>query len=284
MAPQRSPRQLGAALALGGLLFAAALLLPDDWSDGGGGGDETLVPDFPPFFDGLLVALCVAIFVSAAVVLVALTLRRDPSAPVRRKGPAGALVLLVLAALAAAVFANSRPPEEVRRAPDDAGSSQELPAAEGGSGTDGSKALGLLLSGVVILLVVGGPIAAWRFARARVPESVREEAFDELLLQEVDEGIADLATIGDPRAAVIACYGRLQRLARWGGIEVRASDTSSELLDALAQRSPALEPSAARLIALFQTARFSVHPMDEADRAEAMAALSEVRDRLVVTA
>ena len=283
MIPERTRRQLAVAVALGALLLTASLLLPETWS-GGSDGRTSIVPDLPLFFDVLLIALGVAVFLSVAIVLIALTLRRDPTQPVRRKGPGAALVVLVLGALAASLVATARRGDGFDRAPENVARVQEEPGGGGAAGADGSRPLGLLVAGAVALLVVGGPVVAWRFARARVPESIRAEAFDELLLAQVDEGIAELETVRDPRAAVIACYGRLQRLARWSGLEVRASDTSSELLEALSGRSAALEPSAARLVSLFQTARFSAHPMDEADRAEAIAALSEVRDRLVVRA
>jgi hypothetical protein len=284
----RSRRPLAVVAALGALLIGAAVLLPESLSPEGRSGESEaarpLVPDFPGAFDALLVVLVGVTLVSAAAVVMALGIRGDPSAPVRRrKSPVGLLALIVLTGLVASLYA-ARSREDAGPAGTSVVREGEPGGAADAGGAEGSRPLGLLLTGMVVLLVVGGPIAAWRYARARIPEEVRAAAFDERLLEEVDRGIADLAGIADPRAAVVAAYGRLQSLARWSGVPVRDSDTSSEVLDALAQRSAALEPSAARLVVLFRRARFSPHPLLEEDRAAALAALSEVRDRLMVSA
>lgn len=260
-------------------------MLPDGLSAGDAGGAvHPLVPDFPGIFDALLVAFVGVTFVSAAAVVMALGIRGDPSGPVRRrKSPVGLLVLIVLTGLVASLYATGSRRDGgsvgttvIREAESDDGAS--------GGGVEGSRPIGLLLTGLVLLALIGGPIAAWRYARSRIPEDVHAQAFDERLLEEVDRGIADLSAISDPRAAVVAAYARLQSLARWSGVAVRDSDTSSEVLEALARRSEALQPSAARLVALFQRARFSPHSVREEDRVAALAALAEVRDRLVVAA
>lgn len=101
----------------------------------------------------------------------------------------------------------------------------------------------------------------------------------------VDAAEGGLLAPGDARAAIVAAYAAMAQsisagLARRGG-PVPPSDTPTELLErAVAARLVAAGP-AGRLTGLFREARFSRHPMGEAERRAAEQALAGVRDELV---
>jgi hypothetical protein len=79
----------------------------------------------------------------------------------------------------------------------------------------------------------------------------------------------------DPRTAIIGCYAAMERSLAGAGSAPRASDTPAELLT---RASGLVRPAwAAVLTGLFRQARYSSHPMTEADRDAAIAALAQVR-------
>jgi len=100
------------------------------------------------------------------------------------------------------------------------------------------------------------------------------------LLREIEASEADLRTIDDPRAAVIACYSRMQK-AVWGaGVNRRESDTPFELLERLADDGRIPPAVARRLTELFETAKFSLRPVDESMRMQALECLGQIRHAL----
>jgi hypothetical protein len=146
-----------------------------------------------------------------------------------------------------------------------------------------SRTLGLVLTIVVGLALAGGILALLRLLR---PERhlAGEDRTWQVLAEEIDAGIADLRSMRDPRAAVIACYARMSRALLASGLRSPSSDTPLERLHrVLAQRRVA-EPSARRLTGLFETAKFSDHGVDEDMRTRAIDALLEVRAQLRATA
>ena len=269
-----------AAIAL--LYVAAAIALPDGLSFRGGedGGGGIVIPDLPGVFDVVLVASFLLLSVAAVAVLLSISIRNDPTRRSRRKSPAAVLVLLVLLCFLAVLIALNRDGARQGAPADRTTIEDSAPGGVAPDETRSSRALGNLLAVAIALGLGGAAVLAWRYGRSQVPSEVRIEAFEERLLTEIDASIDDLGAISDPRAAVVACYGRLQRLARWSGAEVRACDTANEVLDALTRRSSAVAPEAARLVALFQRARFSPHPVGESERRLALEALAGVRARL----
>jgi Domain of unknown function (DUF4129) len=133
---------------------------------------------------------------------------------------------------------------------------------------------------IVVALLVGGGLVAGGVALllsmdSRPPARVGET--DDDLLEEIDAGIDDLESIEEPRAAVIACYRRLQRAASEAGVERRASDTPFELLHRLLQHDSVPEERARRLTVLFEEARFSTGTIDDRMRREALDCLVDIR-------
>jgi hypothetical protein len=82
-------------------------------------------------------------------------------------------------------------------------------------------------------------------------------------------GLRELREHADPRQAIIACYARLEYLLEDHGVPAYHHLTPQEYMGA-ALRGLDLPPDAfAGLIRLFELARYSVHPLDDAARAAA---------------
>ena len=81
----------------------------------------------------------------------------------------------------------------------------------------------------------------------------------------------------DPRSAIIGCYAAMERRLADAGSPPRLADTPAEVLGR-ATASGLVRPAwAGALTGLFRRARYSSHPMTEADRAAAIGALAQVQ-------
>jgi hypothetical protein len=128
---------------------------------------------------------------------------------------------------------------------------------------------------------VGGTVGAvWLFRPDRPEGDEESDDFRPQLIAEIEHGIDDLADISDPRAAVIACYARMEAVSAASGVVKRPSDTPFEHLARMLARHNVAEASARRLTELFERAKFSDKKIDESTRAEAMTALEEVRTQI----
>jgi Domain of unknown function (DUF4129) len=81
----------------------------------------------------------------------------------------------------------------------------------------------------------------------------------------------------DPRTAIIGCYAAMERSLADAGLPPRIADTPAEVLGRATASGLVRPASAATLTGLFRQARYSSHPMTEADRAAALGALAQVR-------
>ena len=73
----------------------------------------------------------------------------------------------------------------------------------------------------------------------------------------------------------------MEKVVELVGITPAAADTPFELLERVLRERQVSESSARRLTELFEEAKFSVRPIDETMRAEALGAVLQVRDELV---
>lgn len=134
---------------------------------------------------------------------------------------------------------------------------------------------------LVLVLIIAVLVAArwsYRLRPAMKPgDDIDEETEDsEDLREAVESGRAALRTLDDARAAIIACYLAMeQRLAERGTARGPA-DTPDELLARAIRNGIVHGTAASRLTALFYQARFSSHPMDQAQRQAAERALDEL--------
>jgi hypothetical protein len=81
----------------------------------------------------------------------------------------------------------------------------------------------------------------------------------------------------DPRAAIIGCYAAMERSLADAGSPPRLADTPAEVLGRATASGLVRSAWASTLTGLFRRARYSSHPVTEADRAAAIGALAEVQ-------
>jgi uncharacterized protein DUF4129 len=81
----------------------------------------------------------------------------------------------------------------------------------------------------------------------------------------------------DPRTAIIGCYAAMERSLADAGSPPRMADTPAEVLSRATASGLVRSAPASTLTGLFRRARYSSHPMTEADRAAAIDALAQVR-------
>jgi len=81
----------------------------------------------------------------------------------------------------------------------------------------------------------------------------------------------------DPRTAIIGCYAAMERSLADAGSPPRMADTPAEVLSRATASGLVRSAPATTLTGLFRRARYSGHPMTEADRASAIDALAQVR-------
>jgi Domain of unknown function (DUF4129) len=279
--PRMSRRARGLAVAalclvcLVVVAVAAPQSSPFDTDPGG-----VLTPRVPALVGVILVFFgVVAAMGIAYLILVSTGLPEDYLAR-RRKWWATLAAMMVMAAIIAIAISVSRPfGDEERGVRPPLQERQNEPSALDDPDPRSTEALSVALTVLVSLGFLGVVVAAIYKRRAWEGGEVDEGEHD-ALVAEVDAGIEDLRSIRDPRAAVIACYARMERFFRAEGLRRRPSDTPLEFI-ARALRMRSIEgPSPLGLTRLFERARFSDHHVDERMRAEALAALEDVRARL----
>jgi hypothetical protein len=132
---------------------------------------------------------------------------------------------------------------------------------------------------LVLFLVVALAAAALTAYRRRPlpppPPGADPEA--EPLAAALAAGARALHEDPDPRTAIIGCYAAMERSLADAGLPPRMADTPAEVLSRATTSGMVRPASAATLTGLFRQARYSSHPMTEADRAAATDALAQVQ-------
>jgi hypothetical protein len=131
------------------------------------------------------------------------------------------------------------------------------------------------------LAIVGIALAAavvvlW-LARERPPTAPPDESATHAAIQ---AAIGALDAEADPRRAVIAAYGAMQRTLGERGVVRSPSDAPREYLDRALIASRATEREARTLTGLFEEARYSTHPIPERVRQLALSSLLSLQNRL----
>lgn len=107
-----------------------------------------------------------------------------------------------------------------------------------------------------------------------------DEAADvtaESLVAALAAGERALHEDSDPRAAIIGCYAAMERSLADAGSPPRLADTPAEVLGRATASGLVRSAWASTLTGLFRQARYSSHPVTEADRATAIGALAQVQ-------
>ena len=86
-----------------------------------------------------------------------------------------------------------------------------------------------------------------------------------------------LSTAADPREAIIACYGAMERGFAAAGSAPAAADTPAEVLSRAAEAGIIRSAAPGVLTGLFRRARYSAEPMTAADSGAAAGALAQMR-------
>jgi len=119
-----------------------------------------------------------------------------------------------------------------------------------------------------------------REPRSAEPAEVDDEVAPPPLVDAVAEGLRELDQ-GGPGEGVVACWVQLERAAADAGTHRSAPETTSELVGRLIDRHPVSSGPLLRLADLYREARYSRHELPESARAEARAALEQLRAQIV---
>jgi hypothetical protein len=258
-----------AAVALLGLVAVGSLRGPL----GSGRGR----PHYPAdLVDSLLLLLLLAMLAAGVLAILSLWPDRHLLAQRRRRGGSLSLILPLAAVLALWLLrdvlglggSGDDPPVSTYAPP----STLELPTP-----TDQPGVVPLVVAGVALAAMVGIAVAQLvAERRRRHPLPTPAERLVELL----DDTLEDLEREPDPRRAVIAAWARMERGLAAAGLPRHPAEAPFEYAARVLEAALARPSSVHRLTGLFERAKFSHHPVGQADRQEAIAALRTVRREL----
>lgn len=282
----RRPRSaaLLALIAILALILAAAavpegLSLLDESES-----DRLILPSVPILLRYLLAGVAALMLIT--LILLRVTVMRSEGKPLKKRPSRWRFLALLLVGVALwATFASYQQGEPTARDGDAISEPSLLPENEDNQNQadetppEYSESLGAAVGTLFLLALVAMTVALLLLFRKEAAK-VRDRNLHAQLVEELDAGVDDLRTIVDPREAVIACYSRMERVVELAGVEHRESDTPFELLSRLLLQKDVSEQAARRLTELFEEAKFSLRPIDETMRVEALEALLEVRSEL----
>jgi Domain of unknown function (DUF4129) len=154
-----------------------------------------------------------------------------------------------------------------------------------GPGHGGSFPLADVLWGLLVVLLIAVVVLTLRWLARQTP--VHEMSEDDVIAEDsadlreaVESGRSALRTFDDAKSAIIACYVAMEQSLAERGAARTMADTPDELLARATQTQIVHGTAPARLTALFYEARFSSHPMDQAQRQAAEQALNELAQAL----
>jgi hypothetical protein len=283
--PRVSPAAVVAVVVV--LLLLAAVSTPEAfvWLRHAGV-TKVVLPDTPFVANYLLVALSFSFVIAALIIRLMMvsrrrTMDRPQQAPWWSRLVAFAALLLIIRFAISSDLLRKRLGELSKRfaRPTPTATASLSPGAITPHTT--SRPLGIALT-VLLALILGLVVAGIVFLLARLKGEVAPAAPADPLEGLLEAGIDDLQRISDPRRAVIACYARMERLMSSSGIPRLPSDTPTEFLARVLQMRSVSAESASRLTTLFERAKFSPHRVDEQMRADALAALEQVRDEMAL--
>ena len=188
------------------------------------------------------------------------------------------LLTTFLVVLVATAFAPSQTAEEepaVETEPATATQQEAVGSADApGNGADDTDIVVLVVIGVVALAVL---LRGRRLNRAVEAPNEHEVSLESDLGKTIDDAIHHLQEGNEPRMAVLAAYASLERALSSRGRHREPAETLIEHLSRVLAVVPQLAGPAVRLGALYELARFSDHPISNADRKRAADELARAR-------
>jgi hypothetical protein len=141
----------------------------------------------------------------------------------------------------------------------------------------------LLAAGVLLVRRLPGRSRAGRHGRVAAPAVGRSPDDDAApATRAVEAATASLRGSADPRSGVIEAYARLEHVLAEHELGRGSSEAPREYLARVLRAHGAPERSLSTLTSLFEEARFSRHPVSEAERRRALGALEEARSALSI--
>jgi hypothetical protein len=131
-------------------------------------------------------------------------------------------------------------------------------------------AAGLAALALALWVAFGDRVAEWFEQRAPDPSRPTDAAAP------AEESLEALRAEGDPRRAIIRCYGRFARVAAGSGVERKAWHTPAEFMRETLASLTLPRGAVPTLTGLFELARFSRRELGGADRDRALGALEEI--------
>lgn len=265
-----------AALLLAGLLLVVALASRGRLgADSGGPAVQPAIPSgaYEYLYAGLLVFGVLAI-----PFLVVIYVQEVPYSKARRRRASLAPFVLVVLAGAALLVA-ARWGAELRTALERLRfweGAADAPAAGAAARPPAPEWVPLILVSSAVGLTAAGYLAWRRLRRGRL----RPLSLAGRLSGALDDALDDVRDEPDPRRAIILAYARMERALERSGV---ARHEAEAPLEYVARVLLELEVSAApvhALTELFERARFSHHPADEAMKERAIDALEAIRAEL----
>ena len=137
---------------------------------------------------------------------------------------------------------------------------------------------------IVVVLMYGGLglLGLWILYEGwgRVLQDTVDDPRPRQVQRAVAAGLQELRTHTDPRQAIIACYARLEYLLEDYGVPAYGHLTPQEYMGAALRDLDLPAEAFAGLVALFELARYSIHPLDATARTTAMAYLEQLNAHL----
>lgn len=138
---------------------------------------------------------------------------------------------------------------------------------------------------VTVLVIYGGLaiLALWVLFDGRQPaisDSKSEDPRNKRVRRAVTAGLRELQQHTDPRQSIIACYARLEHLLEDHGIPAYEHLTPQEYMGAAMQGVDVPLNAFAGLVSLFEQARYSLHPLDNTAREQAIHHLQTIKSHL----
>jgi Domain of unknown function (DUF4129) len=138
---------------------------------------------------------------------------------------------------------------------------------------------------VMVVVIYGGIalVALWVLIEDRGyggVSSPQEDREVRRVRQAMTAGLRELREHEEPRQAIIACYAQLEHLLEDHGVPAYHHLTPQEYMGAALRGLELPLDAFAELIRLFELARYSVHPLDDAARATAITHLERLTAHL----